>query len=399
VTQKERLVIVSPVATSEASRGGFVLTQKFIDGVTEMQKHWGGAVRVLVPRAAKVGNDLDHREVRPGEVDFELAWFEAGAVPIEQLGDATVVLATLIHEQTALAHACTTAAPRIPIVFMTEYALRTRMQILSAETTNPLLRWRRQWWTKRLEKRYVEAVRLASGLQCNGTPTFDAYRAISPRPLLFFDSRIRQDMVVPLDVLEARTRQLMQGAALRLAFSGRLIRMKGAHHLPRVASELKQLGVSFTLDICGGGALEGELRQAIEARGLKDCVRMRGVLDFERELVPFVSSSVDLFVCCHPQGDPSCTYLETMACGTPIVGYANEAFAGIAEVSGVGWSTAMNEPAAMAHRIAALAQDRAALVDAATKSRSFALQHTFEQTMEQRAAHLHDCAESRQAIA
>lgn len=32
---------------------------------------------------------------------------------------------------------------------------------------------------------------------------------------------------------------------------------------------------------------------------------------------------------CHRQGDPSCTYLETYACGMPIVGYNNQAHQGI----------------------------------------------------------------------
>lgn len=395
----DRLVIVSPLATSAGPRGGVVLTQKFTEGVNEFHKHWGGPVRVLAPRTDKPGNDLDHKEVMPDDVAFEFAWLKDGVELTNQLADARVVLGTLVHEQTHLVDACASVKPGVPLVFMTEYSLRTRKQILAAETSNPLLRWRRQFWTMRLEKRYVDAVRASAGAQCNGTPTFDAYHMISPRPLLFFDSRIRHDMVASTEAIEARTKQLMQGGPLRLAFSGRLIRMKGAHHLPAVAVELMQRGVNFTLDICGGGALEAELKQAIDANGLGDCVRMRGVLDFASELVPFVRDEVDLFVCCHPQGDPSCTYLETMSCGTPIVGYDNEAFAGVAEVSKVGWVTPMNDPAALADRIASLDKERESLVAAAHRSRDFALTHTFEQTMQRRAEHLHECAETKRAVA
>src|SRR5690606_20352580 len=160
----------------------------------------------------------------------------------------------------------------------------------------------------RLERRYEEAVELAAGVQCNGTPTFEAYRHRNESAMLFFDSRVRKDMIVSEEELRRGLARLLTGGPLRLAFPGRLTSMEGAPHLPMVATELKKRGVNFTLDICGGGVLEAELQREIADRQLQDCVQLRGVLDFERELVPFVSESVDLFVCCHPQGDPSCTY-------------------------------------------------------------------------------------------
>lgn len=400
MTHDDQLVILSPLATSASPHGGAVLTKKFVEGVREFHKHWQGPVRVLLPKAERASNDLDHVEVMPGDVPFVMEWMDRAAGPsVSQLRGAAVVLATLVPEQVNLAAECERAGAQVPIVYMTEYSLRTRKQIVAAETTNPLLRWRRQWWTMRLERRYEHAVRRAAGVQCNGTPTYDAYHAMNSNTMLFFDSRIRHEMIISPDTLAKRTSDLMKGGPLRLAFSGRLIRMKGADHLPLVAMALKKRGVAFTLEICGGGALEGDLKQAIAQHGLGDCVHMRGVLDFERELVPFMRESVDLFVCCHPQGDPSCTYLETMSCGTPIVGYDNEAFAGLAEASKVGWATPMHDVAALADQIATLSQNRSALVDASEASRAFACEHTFEQTMARRVNHLRASAEARRAVA
>ncbi len=400
MTHTGELVILSPLATHAGSRDGFVLTRKFIEGVREFQRHWQGPVRVLLPRADHPSNDLDHVDVTPDEAGFAIQWMAEPASPsIDQIREASVALGTLIHEQTELAKACAACDPALPLVYVSEYSLQTRKQIIAAETTNPLLRMRRQWWTTRLERRYEEAVELAAGVQCNGTPTFEAYRHRNENAMLFFDSRVRKDMIVSEEVLRRRIARLLEGGPLRLAFSGRLIRMKGAHHLPMVATELKKRGVNFTLDICGGGVLEAELQREIADRQLQDCVRLRGVLDFERELVPFVSESVDLFVCCHPQGDPSCTYLETMSCGTPLAGYDNEAFAGIVRESGIGWTSPMNDPAALADVIARLAKDRNALAEAATASLSFASAHTFEATMRRRAEHLRLCSQARVAVA
>jgi glycosyltransferase involved in cell wall biosynthesis len=109
-----------------------------------------------------------------------------------------------------------------------------------------------------------------------------------------------------------------------------------------------------------------------------------GTLDFEKELIPFVKQNADLFICCHRQGDPSCTYLETMACGVPIVGYDNEAMAGLARERGLGWTTPMDRPVELAESIARLHRDREALRGMALKSLTFAQQHSVESTFRAR---------------
>jgi colanic acid/amylovoran biosynthesis glycosyltransferase len=116
--------------------------------------------------------------------------------------------------------------------------------------------------------------------------------------------------------------------------------------------------------------------------------KLRGSLDFKTELVPFITNETDLFVCCHGQGDPSCTYLETMACGVPIIGYCNEAMEGLAQVAGTGWLTPINRPLELAERIAYLYTKPAELVSAAIRSLTFARDHTLEKTFRRRIEHL-----------
>jgi glycosyltransferase involved in cell wall biosynthesis len=177
--------------------------------------------------------------------------------------------------------------------------------------------------------------------------------------------------------------------------------MKGVNDLPLVAAHLKRMGVDFEMAICGDGEYLPQLKEDIARLGIADRVVLKGILDFKTGLVPFVTNEADLFVCCHRQGDPSCTYLETMACGVPIVGYGNEAFAGIARVAGTGWVTPVGQPIALAERIAALAQDHAALETAAHEALGFARGHTFEPTFRRRIDHLQQVltASSRAASA
>jgi len=208
--------------------------------------------------------------------------------------------------------------------------------------------------------------------------------------MLFFDTRVDATMLADEAGLRRRFSARRAGGTLRLAFSGRLIVMKGADHLVRVAEALREIGRPFHLSICGAGDLEWTMRQEVEHRGLKGFVSFEGNLDFERELVPFVREHVDLFICCHRQGDPSCTYLETMSCGVPIAGYDNEAFRGVASVSGTGWVTPMDRPARLAERIAALRDEE--LDDHSIRSLAFARDHTFEKEFARRIAHARQLA-------
>ena len=390
MSSRDTLYLV-PALEARACDGAFELTKKFLDGVCEYVKRWGGPVVVLGGETRIPSTNLDTVHVTPDDVPFGLAWRPRDdAALLERLADARLVLATLVDRNTRLAQLC--AAINVPVVYITEYTLRTRCQIIRAETVNPLLRWRRQRWTKQLERRYERAVRLAEGVQCNGTPTFDAYRSINPRPLLYFDSRVRQDMLVCPKQLEQRTAKLLAGDPLRLVFSGRIVPMKGADHLPLVAAELDRLGVPFVMDICGAGPQVDRIAAEVRRLNLTERVRLHGVLEFESELLPYVSRNADLFICCHRQGDPSCTYLETVACGVPIIGYDNEALRGIVETSGVGWITPMDRCKQLAQKIAQLNRDRALLAEAATTAVAFASRHTLEPTMDARVGHLEQCS-------
>ncbi len=391
MSSRDTLYLV-PALEARACDGAFELTKKFLDGVREYVSRWHGPVVVLVGKTRIPSTNLDTVYVMPADVPFGLVWRpQDDSALVERLADARLVLATLVDRNSRLAQLC--AAISVRVVYITEYSLGTRCQIIRAETVNPVLRWRRQRWTTQLERRYERAVRLAEGVQCNGTPTFNAYRSINPRPLLYFDSRVRQDMLACPKQLEHRASQLMAGGPLRLVFSGRMVPMKGADHLPLVAAELDRIGVPFVMDICGAGLQADRIAAKVRRLNLNERVRLQGVLEFESQLLPYVSRNADLFVCCHRQGDPSCTYLETMACGVPIIGYDNEALRGIVETSGVGWITPMDRRKQLAQKIAQLNRDRASLAEAATAAVAFASRHTLEATMDARVAHLEQCSQ------
>jgi colanic acid/amylovoran biosynthesis glycosyltransferase len=375
--------------------GTFTLTRKFADGMRAYVDRWNGPVMAVMHPQESVTDNLDNIRIAQNELGFRVQAVPFGSNALREL----VRRAGFVHwgpHHLAGDLGEVLSLSRVPNVYSTEYALKTRMQIVNANVSNPVRRLRKYVWELGEERRMRRSVSLADGFEANGTPTYDAFGSYSRRKLLYFATWMRGKDFIEDAELEARLDHLTQvGRPLRLVFSGRLIPMKGVLDLISFADALHQRRVAFTLTICGGGPLAEEMQHRVEALGLQEQVIMKGVLDFSSELVPFVKKEADLFVCCHRQGDPSSTYLETAACGVPILGTANEAFAGLAARAKIGWTVPLGDVEAMAKQVEALAHDRDAIARRSRSALHFARDHTFEKTFARRIEFFEDIAKTR----
>ena len=276
------LAVLPELKVKIGLKGTITLTQKFIDGMLEYLKYWDGPVTAYMQPTEERSWNLDEVEIDRARLPFKvevISFDDPGLGRV--LAGAKVILGSVSYHQNQLSSLCRSIG--VPCVYVSEYSLKTRCQIVRADTRNPLLCLRRIWWQCNQERLFRRAIRLASGIQCNGTPTFEVYRAINPRPLLFFDTRTSEEMLASEQELKERTDSLLRGSPMRLLFSGRLDLMKGADHLVRVASDLRRLGVPFDFTICGGGSLEQQIRSDIDRLGLGNGIRLTGVLDFKTE--------------------------------------------------------------------------------------------------------------------
>jgi colanic acid/amylovoran biosynthesis glycosyltransferase len=379
------LVILSPMPGRRAGRS-IRLSRKFVTGLESYARAYPGEVQaILIP-----GEDVSSLDAI--DVDLDSACFDVDALPFDgaelrrRLLAAGVVLGMPHHQLHDLPSRLRERG--VPYVLCTEYTLRTRLEIVRAEVKNPLRAARRAIWELGQEARLLRAMRHVSALQCNGTPTYEAYRNFVDDSLLYFDNRVEASMIPSAEAVRRRVAG-SGDRALRLVYSGRLHPMKGVDHLPEVAAALMRRDVPFELHVFGEGPLGSVLRERVRHLGLEDRVVFHGVVDFASQLVPFVREGADLFVCCHTQGDPSCTYVETLACGVPIVGYDNEAFGGILRDAGrVGVAAPKNDPEAVAKAIERYSRDRRMLLEHSLEALSFASKHLFEQTFGRRAEHL-----------
>jgi glycosyltransferase involved in cell wall biosynthesis len=227
----------------------------------------------------------------------------------------------------------------------------------------------------------IPMMRQAALLHCNGYPIHEGARWLNRRRLLYLDSRMRADMLVGEEALRARLRHRPQRRP-RLLFSGRFEAAKGALDVVLVAATCHRSGLDFELHLYGQGSQRPAIDLAVREHGLSDKV-------FVHEAVAYpalvdLARGFDLFLCCHVQDDPSCTYLESLGCGLPVVGYGNAMWRAMCDHSRAGLVTPLGAPAAMATALLALLADPARLDALSEQARRFAAEHTFEREFSRR---------------
>ncbi|MEL7371571.1 MAG: hypothetical protein AAFN74_21795, partial [Myxococcota bacterium] len=276
--QVNDLVLVPTLAAERNEAENIVLTRKFIDGVHEWARRWAGDVRLLMEVSDEPSDNLDRVEVGSSELPYrvDVVDYQSPSV-VPYLQGASAVVGGAHFRQVGLTAACRQAA--VPFVYCTEYTLKTRLQIVRTSGIHPIRQARRAYWEWALEQRHREVIQSCAGVQCNGTPTFEAYQPLNTNTILYFDTRVRPDQLIDTDALEKRLAHLDQQEPLRLVFSGRLNRMKGADHLVPLAKKLRERGIAFHMSVCGDGDCVPQMEADIARWGLARYVTLRGVLD------------------------------------------------------------------------------------------------------------------------
>lgn len=382
------LTLFAAVPAARAKNGHLHLDDKFASGMALHAAHWQGPVRAVM-RDMGQGALPFASTIDPAALNFEVTLVAADA-PLESAlrdGPGVILASADMAEQLSLGDAARKRG--LSVVYGIEYTLETRFQIARLERDRGLARkWWSMLWNLRMERRRRAQLRAADGIQLNGFPAEAAYARLNHRPLRYLDNRMSAGMLATAAEIEARRQHHAAGRPLRLINSGRLEPMKGAHFLVPLARALRDAHVPFSLDIYGSGSLEDEIRQAIAQADLGDQVQLHKPVPFESALVPISRTAADVFVSCHVQSDPSCTYLEAMGCGLPVVGFNNRMLNALVKDSQGGWCATMGDVPALVALIAGLDRDRAALMARAAAALAYAGQHDFQAEFDARMRHL-----------
>ena len=380
-----QLVMIAPAPVVEEG-DRLRLDVKFVEGMHVQQRHWPSRIRCILRRGA--GAIPFGRTYDRSELPFDLALLD----PEEELGPKHLEGADLVFAG-GDDFRCLGLADHLrtgqKIVYAIEYTPETRIQILNLDRDRGLLsRLKGRVWLMQQERRRQRSFRAASGLQSNGYPAHDLYAPMCRDNLLYLDGRMTPDLFATEAEMAAREAYRAAGGPLRLVFSGRLETMKGAQDLIPVARRLAERGVDFTLDVFGTGSLQAEVARETGTLLEPQRVRLHGAVDFETELVPFTRTQADLFIGCHRQSDPSCTYIEAMGCGVAVASYDNRMWERLNGESQGGWGVPLGQPRALADCIADVARNPTELNRRSRNAWAFSRKHGFHDVFRRRMEHL-----------
>ena len=386
-------ILVVALCGVEPHPNSILIDRKFHEGMIGYVERLDRPFSCLMPRLtpAEASQAMDMIEVPISELPYRVNVLSKPLLGAESLriiersldGVALVYLGSSADLNLAAAGVCRRRG--IPYAVVSEYTVQTELDIMRANTPSPA---RRLWREARIrlgKRRRLNHVASAQEVHANGYPTYLELAAANPRRMLFFDTRARGKDIIG----EAELRERLASRANRrprLIYAGRYDPMKGALDVVKVGIELDRLGLDFQLDLYGKGSLRRSMESLASQSSAAAKIKIHDAVAYRPDLQR-IAKQADLFICCHVQGDPSCTYLETFACGVPIVGYGNEMWTPLARDSGAGEVVAKGDYNALAKTVAQLVGE-SRLEELSLRARNFAAANTMEIAWDRRISHL-----------
>ncbi len=282
----------------------------------------------------------------------------------------------------------------VPEVLMLEFDLLTNLRVNTVEADGALKKLVCGARTLRDYVCLVPAMRRALSVQCNGFPVYAEMAHFNPqRRLRYLDSRMSKACIIDEPALSKRL-AAREAGRLRLLYSGRYAAMKGAVDVVRVGLEALRQGLDVELHTYGQGPQADQMRSLAAAS--QGRIRVHDAVPYP-QLVE-LSRGFDVFVCCHVQSDPSCTYLEAFGSGLPIVGYGNRMWRGLKRAANAGVESPPRRPLAVVEALRMYLSQPQRLHADSVAARRFALEHSFEAEFGKRIADLNAVLDRLQPV-
>lgn len=356
--------------------GRLHVDRKFLTGMLRNAKSIDAPIVTIHPRLEVPDSTMDLIEVPCASLPFKVMTALPGAVPDAALR-GLVDRSELVYGSLEWGVDTLVREARIPYVLVLEYDLETQVNVTTSQVSNPLRKLvRKLRCTAAFHRDAVPQMRGAAALHCNGFPVYDESARYNDERLLYLDSRMSADMVIGESQLLARLAARRERGRVRLLYSGRYEPMKGSIDAVKVAIECLRRGLDIEFHSYGQGGLRDTMRALAAQSPAPERIVVHDAIPYP-DLVER-SRDFDAFISCHVQSDPSCTYLESLGSGLPIVGYANRMWSRLAAECGCGAATPIGNPVAAAEALGALMSDADRLDALSLKARRYSLDHTFE---------------------
>lgn len=324
--------------------------------------------------------EMDTIEVRSSEIPYGvivLKTNDSGEMRLEQrrLLEEQISRSTLVYGM-GMGSEALAQFYDVPYIMILETDLLTQIILSRTQVVSPLRKMSR---TLKVTWKYfahtLPRVRRAMAIHCNGYPIHDAMSWVSRSRLLYLDSRMAADLVISEEALATRL-ATRSHRPLKLLYSGRYEKLKGAVDAVKVGISAVNLGLDIEMHCYGSGSQAMQMKRLVDAASMAKRIHIHAAVSFP-ELIS-LAKDFDIFVCCHIQSDPSCTYLESFGAGLPIVGYGNRMWRRLSEESNAGAWSPIGKPETVAGHLRCLMKNTSLLDEMSRRARSFALKHCFE---------------------
>ena len=196
------------------------------------------------------------------------------------------------------------------------------------------------------------AVGLWHGQEC-----YSAYAPWCENNYLIHDVHTKPSDGISASQLELKLARIESANELKIVYAGRMAEMKAPLEWLNAIAWACKLGVKLRAKWFGDGELRGQMEAEITRLNLNSVVQLTGfVSDRQQLLEELRDSHLMLFAHITPES-PRCL-LESLICGTPIVGYDNPFARDLTASQGGGSFVPIHDSKALGERIAHLSNER-----------------------------------------
>jgi glycosyltransferase involved in cell wall biosynthesis len=191
----------------------------------------------------------------------------------------------------------------------------------------------------------------------------DCYKAYSPfcqNSYLIHDIHLKPSECIGTEELVQKSDRVKDETTLKICYAGRMEPMKAPLDWVKAIAHARELGVNLQATWMGDGTLLEQMKKLIVELKLEDCIYLSGTISNRDKLLEQIREShVMLFTHITPES-PRCL-LESLVCGTPIVGYHSEFAQDLVKDYGGGQFVNIGDWQQLGKLIERLSQDRTLL--------------------------------------
>lgn len=191
----------------------------------------------------------------------------------------------------------------------------------------------------------------------HGQDCYRAYSAFCRNNYLIHDIHTKPNDAISAVELAEKLERALTDRPLRVCYAGRMDPMKAPLEWVRAIAKARELGANLEAVWLGEGSLRNEMEQLIRELGLTDCIRLAG---FERDRSKLLQQIRDahLMVFTHITPESPRCLIESLICGTPIVGYSSHYAEDLVKGSGGGQFVPIHNWQQLGEQLKTLADDR-----------------------------------------